>query len=171
MKPFFSIIIATFNRPRKIIRAIESVLTQSFTDFELIIVNDGSTNDYSEVEDYINNFPSKIRYYYKINEERSVARNYGINKAKGEFICFLDDDDYYLDHHLQTLYYEIEKQRFRKGFYHTYCYRIDRNHVKIKAQIIPRNPVYSILEYYLTDGVMTMINTCGSKRSIYSIPF
>lgn len=87
--PFFSVIITTYNRPDKLIRAIDSVLSQEFKDFELIIVNDGSTSDYSNVLSHIGG-NEKIRYFFKENEERSVARNFGVEKAKGDWICFLD---------------------------------------------------------------------------------
>lgn len=104
MTPFFSVIITTYNRPKKLIRAVQSVLDQTYKDFELIIVNDGSQSDYTEVINYIEPY-SQIRYFFKENEERSVARNYGVDKANGKFICFLDDDDYYLPNHLQVFYH------------------------------------------------------------------
>jgi glycosyltransferase involved in cell wall biosynthesis len=95
----FSVIIPTYNRSGSIVRALRSVLAQTVTDFEVLVVDDGSTDDteraVSDVEDH------RLSYYKKQNEERSIARNYGVGKAKGEYVTFLDSDDYLYANHLQ----------------------------------------------------------------------
>ena len=96
--PFFSIILPTYNRANFICTAIESVINQIYNNWELIIVDDGSTDNTKEVVSSYNDY--RIRYIYQENQERSVARNNGINNARGEYICFLDSDDYFLDNHL-----------------------------------------------------------------------
>ena len=101
-KPFFSIIIPTYNRANLISISIESVLKQTFTDFELIIVDDGSTDNTSEV---VGNYTdNRIFYYKKVNEERGAARNYGIKKSCGEYVNFLDSDDFFDANHLEVAY-------------------------------------------------------------------
>ncbi len=101
-KPFFSIIISTYNRAHIIKRPIDSILAQTFSDWELIIVDDGSTDDTKAI---VNNYhDNRFRYVYQENRERSAARNHGISLAKGEWICFQDSDDEYLLEHLQVLY-------------------------------------------------------------------
>lgn len=110
--PFFSVIIPTYNRGPLLIKSINSVLSQTYTDFELIIVDDGSTdNTYEVVMSFTD---SRIHYYYKENEERNFARNFGIEKACGKYVCFLDSDDYYLPQHLSRAYQIITqtKERF-----------------------------------------------------------
>lgn len=106
--PFFSIIIPTYNRSDFVSFAIESVVSQTFQDWELIIVDDGSTDD---TKDVVAGFLSdvRIRYIWQANQERSVARNNGISLSKGEYICFLDSDDYYLPNHLSTFYDRINE--------------------------------------------------------------
>lgn len=96
--PYFSIILPTYNRAPLLPRCIESVLIQSEPDFELIIVDDGSTDNTRNVVQAYSD--PRIQYHYKENQERNFARNYGIKKARGQYICFLDSDDYYLDNHL-----------------------------------------------------------------------
>lgn len=123
--PFFSIIINTYNRPTFLINAINSVLNQTFTDFELIIVNDGSTADYSIVENLISG-NQKVKYFKKSNEERSIARNFGIIKSRGEYICFLDDDDVYYPNHLETFFKEINKTSVQY-FYRTGAMKKNKN--------------------------------------------
>jgi glycosyltransferase involved in cell wall biosynthesis len=107
MYPYFSIIIPTFNRAHFISRAIESVINQTFSDWELIIVDDGSTDHTKELVASFIEKDKRIKYIYQENAERSAARNNGIDKAKGNFVCFLDSDDYYLHGHLFNLHQNI----------------------------------------------------------------
>lgn len=93
MDPFFSIIIPTFNRARLLSSTIDSVLNQDYNNFELIIVDDGSTDNTSDVIEGFCSRDSRIKYFYKKNEERNIARNYGAAKAFGEYLIFFDSDD------------------------------------------------------------------------------
>lgn len=87
----FSIIIPTYNRAHFIQAAISSVLAQSHTDFELIIIDNGSIDSTKET---VNAFADpRIQYYFTENNERSAARNYGFDQSNGELICFLDSDE------------------------------------------------------------------------------
>ena len=117
MKPFFSIIIPTYNRATLIAKAIDSVIAQTFLDWELLIIDDGSTDNTSEVVEAYKD--SRIKYIFQKNAERSAARNNGINKATGNYICFLDSDDYYLPQRLQLLFTELEKQKFPVSTFYT----------------------------------------------------
>jgi glycosyltransferase involved in cell wall biosynthesis len=91
MKPFFSVVIPTYNREQRILKTIQSVVEQDFTDWELIVVDDGSTDNTEEVIKTLGN--KLIRYFYKVNGERGAARNFGAKQAAGEYIFFLDSDD------------------------------------------------------------------------------
>jgi glycosyltransferase involved in cell wall biosynthesis len=107
MKPFFSIILPTYNRASVISNAIESIQSQDYKDWELIIIDDGSTDDTKvEVKKYCKT-DERVHYIYQENKERSAARNNGINHAKGEFTCFLDSDDQFDPTHLQKLFETI----------------------------------------------------------------
>lgn len=97
--PFFSVVIPTYNRGDFIQRAINSVLKQNFSDFEIIVVDDGSTDATEAVVKSI--LSEKIRYYKKENEERAAARNFGAKIANGRYINFLDSDDMVYPNHLQ----------------------------------------------------------------------
>lgn len=101
-KPVFSVIIPTYNREKLIGRAIDSVLNQTFKDFELIIVDDGSTDNTKEIiERYTD---QRIRYIYKENGGQNSALNKGIEFAKGKYVAFLDSDDEWLDEKLRKVY-------------------------------------------------------------------
>tara|TARA_Y100000385_G_scaffold46778_1_gene43449 strand:- start:444 stop:1334 length:891 start_codon:yes stop_codon:yes gene_type:complete len=87
----FSVIVPTYNRENFIVKTIQSVLSQTYTNFELIIIDDGSTDNTEKVVREIED--QRIQYHKKENAERGAARNYGTNKAKGDYITFLDSDD------------------------------------------------------------------------------
>lgn len=100
--PYFSIIIPTYNRAYILSIAINSVLNQTFSDWELIVVDDGSIDNTKDL--VLAYKDSRIHYIYQENAERSAARNNGINHAKGAYICFLDSDDYFLPERLKKIY-------------------------------------------------------------------
>jgi len=100
--PYFSIILPTYNRAHLLPKAIESVLAQTFTDWELLIVDDGSTDTTKELVATFKD--ERIRYIFQENQERSAARNNGIKQSRGAYICFLDSDDYFLDKKLENLH-------------------------------------------------------------------
>ncbi len=102
MSPFFTIIIPTYNRANLLPRAIQSVLNQTFEDWEMIIVDDGSTDETSKV--VVLNNDLRIKYFRQKNGGRGSARNQGVNRASGQYLCFLDDDDYYLPEFLSSIY-------------------------------------------------------------------
>ena len=99
MKPVLSIIIPTFNRADFLKESIQSVLSQTFTDFELIVVDDGSTDHTEKVAREF----SGIHYVScAVNSGVSHARNLGIGLARGRYICFLDSDDLWVKNKLET---------------------------------------------------------------------
>lgn len=93
MTPEFSIIIPTYNRANRVREAIESVLSQTYKNWELIVIDDGSTDNTKEVCQRFKD--QRITYLYQENAERSAARNRGIAMAIGKYIGFLDSDDIY----------------------------------------------------------------------------
>jgi glycosyltransferase involved in cell wall biosynthesis len=100
MMPFFSIILPTFNRAKLVGRAIESVLQQTFADWELIIIDDGSRdNTFEVVRPFILN-DERLRYHYARNRGLAMARNTGIQMSQGTYVTFLDSDDEYSPEHL-----------------------------------------------------------------------
>lgn len=86
-----SVIIPTYNRSTTIIRAVESVLNQTYRDIEVIVVDDGSTDRTGELLKKIDD--TRLRYVYQTNAGACSARNHGIDEAKGEYIAFHDSDD------------------------------------------------------------------------------
>ncbi len=91
--PKISIIIPSYDRAQFIPATLDSILAQDYHDYEIIFVDDGSTdNTASILEQYTAKDP-RIKYYYQENSERAVARSYGIEQARGKYLCLVDSDD------------------------------------------------------------------------------
>lgn len=106
MNPAVSVIIPTFNRRERLSRALASVMAQEDVCFEVIVVDDGSTDGTAEM--IRKDFPS-VNYVYQTNQGPSAARNRGIERARGEWIAFLDSDDEWTSEKLRTQLYYFEK--------------------------------------------------------------
>ena len=96
--PKFSVIIPSFNGGKFISTAITSVLEQTYPAFEIIVVDDGSTDNTKEIVEL--NFNKKIKYIYQKNQGVAAARNLGAKIARGDWLAFLDADDWYLPNRL-----------------------------------------------------------------------
>lgn len=105
-----SVIIPVYNVENYLPKCIDSVLSQSFKAFEIIIINDGSTDGSANViESYKKQYPDIIKAYYKENGGLSSARNYALDIAQSKYITFLDSDDYLDSEYLEILYHTAEK--------------------------------------------------------------
>ena len=100
---FFSVIIPVYNRSHLLCETINTVLVQSFPYFEIIIVDDGSTENIKQVIDDNFGHEVKVKYFHKQNEERGAARNFGLQRAKGDYAVFFDSDDLMKPHYLELL--------------------------------------------------------------------
>jgi glycosyltransferase involved in cell wall biosynthesis len=103
--PFFSIIIPVYNKENFIENTLKSVFCQTFSNFEVILINDGST-DTSE-QKVLQFKDSRIKYYSKENAGVSSARNYGMEKAVADYITFIDADDYWYPNFLEEIFKNI----------------------------------------------------------------
>lgn len=126
MNPFFSIVIPLYNRRHRIDKAVHSILAQTFTDWELIIVDDGSTDgSWEHIQTYTD---PRIRVFRNpVNIERCVTRNNGIRESKGQYICFLDSDDHHLPEHLERLHVLIQKKGCPHAFFFTNAWNEDED--------------------------------------------
>lgn len=123
--PYFSIVVPTYNRANLIGFTLDSLLAQEFPAFEVLIIDDGSKDNTVEVvKRYLSD--SRVQYLPKENGERGVARNYGLARARGEYVLFLDSDDLLHPNHLSTLRIAITSQAVPPNFIAT-KYDFDRS--------------------------------------------
>ena len=112
--PFFTVIIPLYNKENFIENTLNSVLNQNFNDFEVIIVNDGSTDKSEKKIQQFNDV--RIKYIRQENQGVSVARNLGISMATSNFITFIDADDYWFPEFLQEMFNNINQFQEQKVF-------------------------------------------------------
>ena len=141
--PFFSIVLPVFNRADKISGAIQSVIAQTFEDWELIIIDDCSEDSTAEV---IQSFSDpRIRYFKnQKNSGPAFSRNIGIKNSKGQFISFLDSDDRYFSEFLTKTKFSFDNNHRAIGFCWTGLEVIYKTEVKLEKW----NPEIRISPYY-----------------------
>ena len=102
-----SVIVPVYNVEKFINRCVDSILSQTFKDFELILINDGSKDKSLEIiEKY--RVDKRVRIFTQKNQGPAVARNFGISVAKGSYIMFIDSDDYIDPDYIETYYNKIK---------------------------------------------------------------
>jgi len=100
MTPKVSVVIPTYNNASLLPETLDGVMRQSFRDFELIVVDDGSTDDTAQV---VRSYERQVDYWYQDNLGPAAARNKGVSLARGEYIAFCDHDDVWNERHLEVL--------------------------------------------------------------------
>lgn len=166
MIPFFTIIIPTYNRALFIKNAIETVLNQTFKNFELVIIDDGSTDNTKNIVTNIRDI--RIIYHYQENQERSAARNKGISLAKGKFVCFLDSDDGFYNNHLETLYSLIQLNAETQGLYYTGI-ECKSEEGKVTKHPLNKNNLHPVM--YIWENFILMNAVCVSKSILMQLNF
>ena len=106
--PQISIIVPVYNVEQYLQSCIDSIITQTYTDWELLLVDDGSPDRSGEICDEYAKKDNRIRVFHKRNGGVSSARNLGLDKAQGEWVTFIDADDYILSDFIKGLYKPIE---------------------------------------------------------------
>lgn len=109
MKPLISLVIPVYNVEKYFVRCMESVLRQTYDYFEVILVDDGSTDNSGKMCDEYAEKDNRVAVYHKLNGGLSDARNFGVERANAEWVSFIDSDDYVTEDYLEYLWYLIEK--------------------------------------------------------------
>ena len=117
--PMVSVILPTYNRADMLSRALQSIISQTYQDFEIIVVNDAGEN----VDYIINTLHHQDKIYsitHEVNKGLAAARNTGIRAARGKYIAYLDDDDIFYPRHLETLCNFLDNSEYRIAYTDTY---------------------------------------------------
>ena len=141
----FSIIIPLYNKADYIAETLKSVLNQTYCDYEVIVVNDSSTDNSLEVASSFQD--ERIHIYTKENEGVSAARNYGIMHAKYDYIAFLDADDIW-----ESDYLECQKKLIEiypdAGIYSTAFYSLEKGKRKLRNVLINEHTHFLVHDYF-----------------------
>ena len=162
----FSVIIPVYNKSESIGEALDSILNQTFKDFEIIVVNDGSTDDFDSA---ISNYQT-VKVINQQNGGVSVARNTGINQATGDYVCFLDADDLWLPNHLQTLNQLIEEYPQGKFFITSHQVTYPNGKEKFSRELLEDYPDHFVCENFFKllnargDGLINTNCTCIQRN-------
>lgn len=155
-----SIIVPVYNTEKYLDKCLESLVNQTIDDIEIIIINDGSTDNSSKIiEKFVNLYPEKIKAFTKINGGLSDTRNYGIKKAVGEFIAFVDSDDY-VDKNMYETMYEIAKKENADFVECDFSWAFTNHEKKDIGKI------YKIFDDYFVYGRVMMCNKIFKKKII-----
>lgn len=109
--PLISVIIPVYNVEKYVVRCIESILGQTYEKLEIILVDDGSTDQSGRICDHYAEIDMRIKVIHKANGGLSEARNYGIENSTGEYLSFIDSDDYVSQYFVECLYQAIKDQK------------------------------------------------------------
>lgn len=102
-----SIIVPVYNREKELNRCVSSLINQTFEDIEILLVDDGSTDSSPQLCDDYSNKYDKLKVFHNTNMGVSQTRNFGLSKASGDYICFIDSDDYIDEKYIEKLYISI----------------------------------------------------------------
>ncbi|MGY8933105.1 MAG: glycosyltransferase family 2 protein [Flavobacteriales bacterium] len=170
---YLSVIIPLFNKEKNIVNTLTSVCNQTYTDFEVIIVNDGSTDASIKNISVIND--DRIQLFSKKNEGVSIARNFGAEKAISNYIVFLDADDYWHPNHLNNLFELINA--FPNHLWFASAYEKKRNKqltTKMDSPILEKGKhwigeVDEFFRYCFKDSLVNSSSVCFKKDFFNSL--
>lgn len=182
-----SIVVPVFNVEQFLQTCVDSIVAQTFDDWELILVNDGSTDSSGVICDRYAQLDSRIRVYHIANGGVSRARNYGLNHANGEWICFIDSDDYvdrtYLETFINTRSSDLRMQGYIKelpGGDHVIHTFLDSSTSPIadlisesERQYIINSPCFKLynLQIIRDNNILFDINTSYGEDHIFSLTY
>lgn len=168
MSDFFSVVVTVYNKAHFVEKTIKSILNQTYQDFELIVVNDGSTDSSLKVLNTIKD--NRITIYSTKNQGVSAARNYGLKKAKHQFVALSDGDDLWLDNHLDELKKLIDAYptcgiyatSYKKQFFESYTTKPNFSNVE--------HPFFGVVDDYfktsLADNILWTSAVCIPNKII-----
>lgn len=161
----FSVIIPTYNRADMVSKTIASLLEQLYSNFELIVVDDGSTDNTRDIIGSIND--SRVKYFSKENAERGAARNFGVSKSSGSYINYFDSDDLAYPNHLQTAVEVITGNNFPEMIHFGYDYRTEEGKLLRKVNQFDGN----VIKYVVQKKMISMMSMFIRKDIAEQFPF
>ena len=134
--PLVTVVIPTYNYGEYLSDAIESALKQTYKNLEVIVIDDGSSDNTEEI---VKRYDGRLSYYFKENGGISSARNYGMLKAKGEYIVFLDSDDKLHESYVERTLAHLQKHSAHVDFVDVYKRQLEKCRKDDRADIPQRD--------------------------------
>lgn len=165
MLPFFSVVIPLYNKQEYIQETINSVLNQTFQDFEIIVINDGSTDNSLKIIEQIQN--NRVKIINQENKGLSAARNVGIKNAKANYIAFLDADDLWCKDFLESIFHLIETYNNEKVFACNY-FTWPKTFLPNLAKTLNKNKIYLIKNFFSLNKNIFTYSSVAFNTSIFN---
>ena len=164
-KPYFSIVIPLYNKQTHAKETIDTILSQTYQDFEIVIVNDGSKDNSLKIVESIKD--SRIRIINQVNQGVSAARNNGIKESKAPYIVFLDADDIWLSNFLETIH-DMTINFPEAGMYATRYELVDNKnqHTSLDIQALPNKNYIGLIPNYFKSVTLGDLPVCASAVCI-----
>jgi glycosyltransferase involved in cell wall biosynthesis len=169
MPPLISVIIPTYNNAKMVFEAIESVLKQTYKDYELIVVDDGSTDETSEI---VKQYGASVKYIYQQNSHISSARNNGFNHSKGNYIAQLDADDLWLPEKLE-LQAELIDKHPEAGLFYCDAYICNKGDEENRSLVYSQNYVPpkegNVFKYFFQTNPLCTSSAIISRKAWFDL--
>ncbi|TXE08096.1 glycosyltransferase family 2 protein [Seonamhaeicola algicola] len=166
MLPFFSVVIPLYNKQEYIQETINSVLNQTFQDFEIIVINDGSTDNSLKIIEQIQN--NRVKIINQENKGLSAARNVGIKNAKANYIAFLDADDLWCKDFLESIFHLIETYNNEKVFATNFKSFNKKNIPFLKPNNCKKCRNYLVTNYFSTNKNLYASSSLVCNRIVFN---
>ena len=185
--PTVSVIVPVYNTAAYLSRCIESLVNQTYSDLQIILIDDGSTDNSGAIADEWQAKDSRIEVYHQLNQGQSAARNVGLQHAKGKYITFVDSDDYIDSNYFSTMlqaadavtdcvqigYRRVQQngeiiKAYRPKHFCMRLYRrgfIESHHLHFPEGMIYEDVVFSI-DLWLTHPAYRMVSYCGYNYTL-----
>lgn len=161
IEPLVSVVIPVYNRPEALHRALDSVVKQSYSNLEILVVDDGSEIEIYPVIEKVND--NRISYYKLDHKNANVARNYGIGKSKGQYIAMLDADDLWLENNLEECLKTLQSSQ-SDGLYGSLILRNMNTGQKRIASVRALREDETMIDYLLGSGYGAQTSTLFMTR-------
>lgn len=164
--PTISVIIPVYNVELYLKECVNSILNQSFTDFELLLINDGSTDKSGIICDEYARMDSRVRTFHTPNKGPSAARNLGMQQAIAEWICFVDSDDWVeKDYLMAFLKYQLKKKRL---IYQGILFDKEKEESTI-ASITNKDKLLCMNTKHSPDSYFTILTNCSPYAKLFDL--
>lgn len=164
--PTISVIVPVYNAEKYLRRCIDSVLAQTYTDFELLLIDDGSIDKSGEICDEYARKDARVRVFHQENGGVSSARNLGLDNAKGEWITFVDSDDWVVDNMYEEMLAQLESAQAEMAYCDINMVFEDNQKVYKAASYSPRKE--DLLNHFIASTWTSLCNVIV-KRSLFEL--